>query len=448
MTTNLSSVPTPSIQPSSMPPLKSDEAKFRRWGWWIVIAGFGSFVLWALLAPLDQGIPVSGTVMVTGNKKSIQHLVGGTVERILVREGDSVRAGQTLVRMNAVQASANAAIIRMKYFSTRGAEARLLAERDGLVAINFGEDLTSVSDEPRVATVMAVQRQIFSARRYSLQAEIAAMSESIAGIEAQTQGLRVAREAKIEQRKFLREQLDAMRDLAREGFVPRNRLLELERASLQLDASVSEDAGTIARGQRQIGEIRLRQIQRQQEFQMEVRAQLAEAQKEASTLRSQLDNVEYELANTEVKAPVDGVVADVSVFTEGGVVAPGFRMMDVVPLNEPLIVQAQVPVNLVDSVRTELPAELIFSAFNQNTTPRIPGYVSQVSPDRLVDQQTGIPYFRIYATITPEGHKLLVGLPVRPGMPVDLFIKTGERTLANYLLKPVYDHFKMAMTEE
>lgn len=439
-------LPSPSSAPESA--LKTDGRQHSRWGWGIVLAGLGSFVLWALLAPLDQGVPVTGTVMVAGNKKAVQHLTGGTVEAILVREGDAVHPGQVLVRMNAVQTTANAAITRVKYHTARSTEARLLAERDGLSAIQFAQDTLDARAQPRVASMLSVQQQLFASRRYSLQAELSALSESMAGIEAHNAGLKEAREGKLEQQRMLHEQLVSMRELARDGFVARNRLLELERISAQLSTSMSEDFGTIARSQRQIGEIKLRRLQRQQEFQMEVRTQLAEIQKEVDMLGSQLEGLEYELANAQVKASVAGIVADVSVFTEGGVVAAGFRMMDIVPSSEPLLVQAQVPVHLIDSVHTDLPVELIFSSFNQNTTPRVPGVVTQVSPDRLVDPQTGVPYFRIYATITAEGQKLLGGLPVRPGMPVDLFVKTGERTLANYLLRPVHDNFKMAMTEE
>lgn len=448
MTTNPPQMPLTPPTPAAQPMLKSDARRHGRWGWTIVLAGLGGFVLWALLAPLDQGVPVTGTVMVTGNKKAVQHLSGGTVQAILVREGDRVRAGQPLVRMNDVQTTANAAITRVKYHTARGMEARLLAERDARQAIEFADDTLAAREQPRVASLIAVQQQLFASRRQSLQAELSALGESIGGIEAFNAGLKEAHQGKREQQRILKEQLDAMRELSRDGFVPRNRLLELERTAVQLATSMSEDLGNIARSQRQIGEIRLRRLQRQQEFQMEVRTQLAEIQKEVDALANQLEGLDYELANAQVRSPADGIVADVSVFTEGGVVAAGFRMMDIVPSSEPLVVQAQVPVHLIDSVHADLPVELIFSSFNQNTTPRIPGIVTQVSPDRLVDAQTGEPYFRLYATITPEGLQQLGKLPVRPGMPVDLFVKTGERTLANYLLRPVHDNFKMAMREE
>lgn len=439
----------PSVGQDVLPAAATDASKATRMGWWLVLAGLGGFLAWALTAPLDRGVPMSGTVTVSGNKKAVQHQDGGTVQAILVKEGDVVRAGQPLVLMNAVQVRANAAAIRVQYHTALSTEARLLAERDGLAAIAFPQQVLATSrTEPRVAATLAVQQQLFAARRSWLGAELSALNENIAGIQSHTAGLGDARTGKLEQMDLLREQLAGMQELARDGYVPRNRLLELQRTQVQLSASMSEDLGTIARGQRQVSELKLRRLHRQQEFQKEVRTELAQVQKDAETLRNQLEALDWDLANAVVKAPSDGVVVDMNIFTQGGVVAPGFRMMDVVPQDEPLVVQGQVPVHLIDSVHGGLPVELIFSSFNQNTTPRIPGVVAQVSADRLVDEKTGAPYFRMIAELTPQGRALLQGLPVRPGMPVELFVKTGERTLANYLLRPMRDHLQMALTEE
>jgi len=448
MTTNNPVVLNFTPSPADEHPVETDARSHTRLGWWIVLAGLGSFFLWAFLAPLDKGVPLTGTVTVAGNKKAVQHLTGGTVEAIRVKEGDLVKAGQSLVEMNSVQARANAEITRVQYITTRSTEARLLAERDGRATVVFPPETVAAQADPRVAATMNVQQQLFASRQGALRSELAAFDENIAGILAHNAGLEQSRESKQEQIRLLREQLDGVRDLARDGYVPRNRLLELERSHAQLAASMSEDLGNIGRGQRQIAELKLRRLQRLQDFQKEVRTQLAEVQKEADALRNRLEGLDYELANAVVKAPVDGMVAELNIFTEGGVVAPGFRMMDIVPLGEPLIVEGQIPVHLIDSVHASLPVELIFSAFNQNTTPHIPGVVTQVSPDRLIDEQSGVPYYRMRAEVTPEGRALMSSLQVRPGMPVDLFVKTGERTLMNYLLRPLNDNLKMALTEE
>lgn len=445
---HLRAVPNPTEPATAAPALQTDARQPARLGWWLLVAGLGGFLLWAALAPLDQGVPMGGSLTVAGNKKAVQHQSGGTVEAILVQEGETVRAGQPLVEMNSVQTRANADITRTQYLTALGAEARLLAERDGRSAITFPADLLAAADHPQTSAAMLVQQQLFSSRQSGLRSELAAIDENMAGLALMQTGQKRSLESQQMQLTLLREQVAGLRELAREGFVPRNRLLEMERAQAQLTASTAEAQGQIGRNQRQIAELRLRQLQRQQDYQREVRTQLAEVQKEAEALRARLQGLDHEVANAVVRSPVDGVVADVSIFTVGGVVAPGLRMMDILPLNEALIVEGQVPVHLIDSVRPGLPVELIFSAFNQNTTPRVPGIVTQVSPDRLDDPKTGLPYYRLRAEITPEGHRMLQQLAVRPGMPVELFVKTGERTLMTYLFKPLRDNFRLSLTEE
>lgn len=420
-----------------------------RLGWWVVLAGFGGFMLWATLAPLDKGVPVSGNVAVATQRKAVQHQTGGTIEDILVKDGDTVKAGQVLVRMNDVQAKANAEMTRVQYFTARATEARLTAERDGKKSVTFPTELESAKNtDPRIAANIDLQSQLFMSRQSAIQNELAALEESIAGLKAQVHGLEESRETQKLQQKLLKEQLDDMRDLAKEGYVARNRVFELERTYAGVNGSIAEIIGNIGRAQRQISELSLRRIQRMQEYQKEVRTQLADVQKEAEALQNRLKSQDFDLANTLVKAPVDGSVVGVSVFTKGGVIGPGFRMMDIVPSDDPLVVEGQVPVNLIDKVHKDLPVELIFAAFNQHNTPHIPGVVTKVSADRFVDEKTGMPYYRLEAQVTPEGKKLLKEHQVRPGMPVEVFIKTGERTMMSYLLKPIIDRANTALTEE
>ena len=374
------------------PEMNTDETHHARMGWWIVIVGVGGFILWASLAPLDKGVPLSGTVAVASSRKAIQHPTGGIIEEILVKEGHTVKAGQILITMNATQAKALAEISRVQYFTARAVEARLTAERDGAGSIRFPSEMEDAMDDSRVMANINLQNQLFVSRRNAIQGEL----------------------------RILKEQLDSMRDLADEGYVARNRMLDIERLYFQ----------------------------QKQSYQKEVGTQLAEAQKEAEGLRTRLVSQDFDLANVEVRAPVDGTVVGLSVFTRGGVIAPGFKLMEIVPSEDALVVEGQVPVHLIDKVHPDLKVELIFSAFNQNLTPHVPGIVTHVSADRLIDEVSRLPYYQIKAKVAPEGMKMISNLQVRPGMPVELFVKTGERTLLNYLLKPILDHIKMAMTEE
>ncbi len=419
-----------------------------RMGWWIIIAGLGGFIAWAIYAPLDKGVPMSGTVTVATSKKAIQHLTGGTVEDILVKEGAIVKAGDVLVRMNSVQAKVNAETARIQYSTARATEARLSAERDGKTTLTFSAELKDAMNDPRVASTMSLQQQLFSSRQSAIRSELSAFDENIAGLMLQKKGLEESREGKKQQLTFLKEQLDGIRDLSKDGYVARNRLLELERTYAQLNTAVTEDTNSIGRSLSQISEIKLRKLQRAQEYQKEVRSQLSDVQREADGLANRLTGLEFDLNNALVKAPVDGTIVGMNIFTNGGVIGPGFRMMDVVPSDDPLIVEGQLPVHLIDKVHPNLKVELIFTAFNQNLTPHIPGIVTNVSADRLVDEKSGVPYYSVKAKVAPEGMKLISNLQIRPGMPVDLFVKTGERTMMNYLLKPILDHLKMSMTEE
>lgn len=428
--------------------MHTDPRSYMRLGWWLVIGGLGGFLLWASLAPLDKGVPLSGTVIVSTSRKAVQHPTGGTVDAIYVKEGDRVKAGQDLVRLNDIQVTANAEMRRVQYFSSRAAEARLLAERDGKGVIEFPPDLWQEKHDPRVANSIAMQEHLWKSRVVAIRSELGAMDESILGLELQTSGLETSRDQKKAQMEFLKEQLESMRDLAKEGFVARNRLLELEQSYAHISSSISADIGNIGRSQRQIAEFKLRRMQRQQEYQKEVRSQLSDVRREAEGIANQLTGLDYDLANAVVKAPVDGTVVGLTIFTVGGVVGPGTRMMDIVPSDDALEIDGQLPVHLIDKVHVDLPVELIFSAFNQNLTPRVPGVVTYVSADRLLDDKSGFPFYRVKAKVAPEGLKLLSDLQIRPGMPVELFVITGERTMMNYILKPILDHFKMSMTEE
>ncbi len=447
-TTTQQSVTDVASRPEMLTEVKTNSMLHTRIGWWIIIAGIGGFIVWALVAPLDKGVPLSGTVAVASSKKAIQHLTGGTVEDILVKEGDVVKAGDVLVRMNSVHAKVNSETARIQYYTARATEARLSAERDGKSILPFSAEMKDAIKDARVAGTMSLQQQLFSSRQSALRSELSAFDENISGLMLQKKGLEESREGKKQQLTFLKAQLDGIRNLSNEGYVARNRLLELERTYAQLNTAITEDTNSMGKILSQISEIKLRKLQRSQEYQKEVRTQLSDVQREADGLANRLTGLDFEVNNALVKAPVDGTIVGMNIFTNGGVIGPGFRMMDVVPSDDPLIVEGQLPVHLIDKVHPNLKVELIFTAFNQNQTPHIPGIVTTVSADRLVDEKSGAPYYSVKAKVAPEGMKLISNLQIKPGMPVDLFVKTGERTMMNYLLKPILDHLKMSMTEE
>ena len=430
--------------------VQTDARAFSRIGWIVVLVGFGGFLLWALLAPLDKGVPMSGTVATESNRQAVQHQSGGTVQQLLVRDGDLVKKGQVLVRMNPVLANAQVEATEAQYLSALASIARLTAERDGQKSIKFPAELEQRRNEPRVMELMSLQNQLLISRQGALQNELAGIEASIEGLKMQITGLQESRDSKKEQVAFLKEQLGGMRDLAKEGYVARNRLLDLERTYAQLGGAISEDIGNIGRSQRQVIELTMRRAQRQQDYQKEVRSQLTEFQREVDGQGARLQAQRFELDNVEVKSPADGTVVGLAVFTNGAVVQSGFKMMDSVPSKAPLIVDGQLATNLVDKVHPGLPVELIFSAFNVNKTPHIPGEVTHISADRSIEERTGMPYYKVHVKVTPEGQKMIHAhkMDIRSGMPVELFVKTGERTMMSYLLKPIIDRAHSALSEE
>lgn len=428
--------------------VETDETVHTRLGWLVVLVGVFGFILWAFIAPLDKGVPLSGAVSVDSNRKAVQHQTGGIVDKILVKEGDRVEAGQVIVHLNDTQAKAQADITRNQLLSAYAIRARLVAERDGSEAIAYPPELLSAKDNFQITNNISTQDQLFISRNLAIKHELSALNESIAGLKMQLNGLQASRSSRQQQLGFLTEQLTNLRELAADGYVPRNRVLDEERTYVQLTGEISADTGNIGRTQRQISELTQQRIQRQQEHQKDIRQQLSDIQREIESLKSKLLAEDFELNNVLVKAPVDGTVVGIQIFTNGGVVSPGFTMMDIVPSEDMLIVTGQVPVHLIDKVHAGLPVDLIFSAFNQNKTPNIPGTVTQVSADRLVEERTGEPFYNLKAKVTPEGMQLLSEHQIRAGMPVEIFVKTGERSLMNYLFKPILDRLHAAMSEE
>jgi len=276
----------------------------------------------------------------------------------------------------------------------------------------------------------------------------------LAGLQSSVAGLEATRRAKETQSKLLIEELKGLRELAADGYLPRNRLSEQERLLAQLGGAISEDLGNLGRTQQSIGEIRMRMLARQQEYRREVENGLADVQKEASSLDSRIKGLAFDLANTEVRntevrAPSEGIIVGLSVHTVGGVLAAGTPMMEVVPKNEPLRVDVQIPTSMIDKVRLGLPVEITFPAFNQRTTPQILGEFVHVNADATTDPQGRLPpYYRGEVVVTPDGMKKLKMHEIKAGMPAQVLIKTGERTLLNYIFKPLMDRMNASLTEE
>ncbi|SDT22255.1 membrane fusion protein AprE [Pseudomonas asplenii] len=424
-----------------------DARFFVRAGWWLALLGAGGFFAWATLAPLDQGIAVQGTVVVSGKRKAVQSLGGGVVERILVHEGQLVHQGQPLFRLDQTQHAADVQSLRAQYRVAWASQARWQSERDNLQRVSFPPELTGDSD-PQLELVLEGQRQLFSSRREAFSREQAGIRAAIEGASAQLAGMRRARADMNARADSLRRQLDNLRPLAENGYIPSNRLLEYERQLSQVQQDLAQNNGESGRVEQGILESRLKLAQHTEEYQKEVRSQLADAQLKTLTLEQQLTSARFELQHSEISAPAEGIAVNLGVHTEGAVVRAGETLLEIVPQGERLEVEGHLPVNLVDKVGTALPVDILFTAFNQNRTPRVSGEVSLISADQLLDEKTGAPYYVLRSSVSDLALEKLNGLVIRPGMPAEMFVRTGERSLLNYLFKPLMDRAGSALTEE
>ncbi|MEI7107462.1 HlyD family type I secretion periplasmic adaptor subunit [Pectobacterium versatile] len=427
---------------------RRDEKRAVRLGWLLVLAGFGGFLLWALFAPLDKGVMVNGSVVISGNRKVVQHNQGGIVDKIQVKDGDRVEAGQVLLTLNEVDARSASEGLDGQYLQLVAREGRLLAEQQRLSDMVMTPRLQPLADKSEMRVITALQRDLLHSRQQSLKLEAEGMRSSIAGMEASLSAQRQVMTSKQKQRETLEQQLQGLRSLAAENYVPRNKMLENERLLAQLNGDIALLAGDINRTRRDIEQQTLLIAQRQQEYDKEVNSELADVRALLSDVGSKKEKADFNLANIQMRAPVSGTVVGLKVFTEGGVIAPGQTLLEIVPDDQPLFVDARLPVELVDKVWPGLPVELQFVAFNQSTTPRVAGTVELLSADRLLDERDGSPYYSLRVQVDEAGKRALEGLEVKPGMPVQGFVRTGERSFVNYLFKPLMDRLHLALTEE
>lgn len=430
-----------------VPPLRTSDRPERLLGLAVLLFGLGGFALWAATAPIDSAAVAPGVVAVESSRKTVQHLEGGVIGDLLVREGDRVRAGELLLRLDDTEARAQFEIVRVQTLSLQAEEARLLAERDGAADIAFPADLLASAGDPRVDEAIAGQRRLFQARRRALEGEIAVLDQRIGQIGKQIDGLNALIASKTERIALYEEEIGGLKALFAKGMGDKSRLREWERLTAELRGERAEHQAAIAGAEVQIGEARLQIAQLRRRADSEVAEQLREVQPRLSDQRERLRALQKTLERTRVLAPVDGHVVGMRLHTVGGVVRPGDALLDLIPEGEALIVEAQVRPLDIDRVVPGLQAQIRFNAFNTRTTPLVSGRVLTVSADRLADPVTHLPYYLARIEVTPAGQSALAGLTLLPGMPAEVMIKLGERTFFDYLLRPLTDRVARAFRE-
>jgi len=410
--------------------------------------GLGGFLLWAAVAPLDEGVPSQGVVAIDTKRKAVQHLSGGIVKQVFVREGDVVQAGQPLISLDDAVAKANYEAVRQRYLGLRAVQGRLLAEQLSASTIVFHPDLQAAVADPLIQQQMKNQEQLIQSRRAALRADLQGIEESIQGQNALLQAYAGMLTSRRGQLASLEEELRHTRELVKEGYSPRNRQLELERMVADSNLAITELLGNTARTQRTVGEMRQRALARQQEYRKEVETNLADITREVQSDADKFTALKADLDRTEIRAPAGGQVVGLAVQTVGAVVQAGQQLMGIVPPDEPLVLEARIAPHLIDKVRPGLHADVRFSAFAHSPQLVVQGELASVSGDLLTDAQSNQTYYLARVKVTPDGMKTLGARHLQPGMPAEVVIKTGERTMLTYLLGPLLKRVSGSLKEE
>lgn len=417
----------------------------RRAGIFIAVLVFGVFGLWATLAPLNGAAHAIGVVTVRSYKQVVQHLEGGMVSEIRAQNGDYVEAGAPLLVLDSTQSLAQLEIVSGQFATLTAMEARLIAERDGLESIVFPASLSAADANAREE--MAVQTQIFAARKASREGAIAVLKQRIEQLKSRVTGLEAMKSSKEELAASFAEELKDVRLLLEEGFADKLRLRELERSHAMLKGEAAELVATISSTEMQMGETQLQILQQTNEFQADVVNQLSEVQTNLKDSRERVIALNDIVNRTVVRAPVSGLVNGMQYHTIGAVIAPGNPIADIVPQSDELVVEAHVSPGDIDRVGVGQDATIRFSAFS-SAVPTIAGTVLSVSADAIVDPHSGMQFYVARVQVTAEGMTELGDLALVPGMPAEVFIASGSRTFLQYVMKPFSNALARSLLED
>lgn len=433
----------------------SDDRAIRRQGLALVLVVFGGFGAWASLAPLNSAALAPGVITVEHYRKTVQHLEGGIIRTLDVHDGDSVQHDQVVATLDDTQPRAQLEVLRGQFYIRVAQEARLAAQRDGLPVVHYHQELLAHRHDPRVQEAMRLQDQTFTVRRTANDGETAVYRRQIEQLRAKVKGLQAQKLSRDRLVESYRGELADFKSLLKEGFTEKQKVEEMNRALAQSEGQRGELLSDIAASELQIAEIELKILQLHKDLQREVTKELSEVQAELFQLREKVQSLESTVDRSVIKAPVSGMVLGLTVHTIGAVIPPGGRLLDIVPQDQKLIIEAQVAPIDIDRVKVGQMAEVRFSAFKTRDVPTIEGTLITVSPDRIVgdnkENKNGeTAYYLARVAVSPDGLEALsaADLELVPGMPAEVLINTGARTLVQYLMKPLTDTFKRAFIED
>ncbi len=439
--------------PADMTPLEAEFAQATRhpakFGLVVATLAFAFFGVWGGLVPLESASVAPGTVVVDSSRKTIQHLEGGIITDILVKDGDYVEKGQVLVRLNPTTAKARKEILTGKLLVARAAQARLIAEEKGLKLVEVTEELKAYAEHADWGSVMQSQQTLFSTRREAYLGQKDVLASRVTQLEEKITGIKAQKQAAEEQLLLYDEEISSVQRLIEKELAVKSRLLTLKRQKSELAGNIGSYVAEITNTQEKIGETRSQILTLESEYNKEVATARDETQAEIADLEEQLTASSDVYDRTTVAAPQSGIVTGLKVHTVGGVVQPGAPIMDLVPQDEALVIEARIPTQDIDHVHAGLPAKVRLSAYRSRFTPRIGGEVLTVSADRFTDEQTRTAYYIGKVRLNEEEMKKYRGeIKLYPGMPAEVFIVTGSRTLLEYLLAPLVGDMQRSYAAE
>jgi len=439
------------VTPETIPSPQTDDRQYRRLG--LIVLGLlvGIFGIWGALAPLSSAVSASGKVSVASYNRVVQHLEGGIVKSILVKDGDHVKIGDELLKLDETQANAQLQIILAQYYENLGLESRLIAERDSRGVVAFSPEMKAMSSIPAREKIEEAQRREFNARAQQLIDEKRIFSERIDQLHSQIEGLESIVSSKTSLSRSYQDEIKEWEVLYAQQLIDKIRLRDIKREKVRMDGDIANAKSEIARAKGQISEIQAQIIAQKQNFIKEVVAELSNVQAKLADSRPRIAAFRDSLNRTSITAPVTGIVANSQIHTLGGIVTPGKAILEIVPEGEPLIIEVKVAATDIVNVHLGLKAEIRFPGFAHIKSLNIvEGEIVQIAPDSIVDEVTKMLYYPVKIRVTSEGQSELVKnhLMIQPGNPADAMIVTASRTFLEYMVHPFKYMIDRAFNEQ
>lgn len=439
------------VATENIPTPQTEDRHYRRLGLMVLALLVGVFVIWGGLAPLSSAVPASGKVSVSSSNRIVQHLEGGIVKAIYVRDGDKVKASQKLIELDSTQANAQLQIVLAQYYENLGLESRLIAERDGTASISFDPEMNSMALPAARTLIMEAQKRELNARRKQLSDEKQVLLERMEGYRNQISGLEATITSKAALSSSYEDEIKEWEVLYEQQLIDKIRLRDIKREKVRTDGEIASAKADIARLKAQISETEAQVVAQKQNFLKDVVAELSDVQAKLADNRARLSALRDTLARTTITAPVEGIVTNMQIHTLGGVIPPGKPILEIVPEGELLVIEGKVVATDIVYIHPGLKAEIRFPGFSHiKSLNVVMGEVINIAPDAVMDENTKVLYYPVKIRVTYDGQQELMRnhLSIQPGIPADVMIVTASRTFLDYIVHPFKNMFVKAFNEQ